>query len=367
MRFTWIDNLRALMIIFVVMIHAAVTYSGIGSWYYVENERVSVEATLFFALVQTFTQAYFMSLLYMISGYFTRKSLDRKSTWKFLSGRIYRLGIPLLIYIFLLHPLNVKMVYPDLDLVNFYKNGILELRFFSWTGPLWFVEALLIFTIIYLLLRKISLTKRKITLVPTPVNNFLLILFITVFAFVTRLFFPIGTDVTNLQLGFFPAYLVMFFYGINAHKQGFFTKADYRTSIRLLILSLTTGIPVWFLIMLYGGPVKGEMLIAGGMNWSAFFYALWESFICVTLIFSLTGIFLHRFNTRNRLQHFLSDNDFGVFVFHAPVLIAISILLKGLVLPPVPKFILVFSLAVTTSFLASWLIRRIKPLRKIFS
>ncbi|MBP6977364.1 MAG: acyltransferase family protein [Bacteroidales bacterium] len=367
MRLAWIDNLRALMIIFVVMIHAAVTYSGIGSWYYVENEHIGMTSTLFFALIQTFTQAYFMSLLYMISGYFTRKSLERKNTLKFSSGRLYRLGVPLLIYIFLLHPLNVKMVYPDLDLMNFYKTGILELRFFSWTGPLWFVEALLIFTIIYLLLRKIPLIKREISWAPTTCNILLLILFITALAFVTRLFFPIGTNVTNLQLGFFPAYIVMFFYGIIAHKQGLFTTMDYRKSARWLIVSLSVGFPAWLLIMFFGGPAKGEMLIAGGMRWPAFFYALWESFICVTLIFSLTGIFIRRFNTQNTFQHFLSDNAFGVFVFHAPVLIAISILLKGLVLPAVPKFILVFSLAVTASFLVSWLIRQIRPLRKIFT
>lgn len=367
MRLAWIDNLRALMIIFVVMIHAAVTYSGFGGWYYVENEHVGMGSTLFFALIQTFTQAYFMSLLFMISGYFTRKSLERKSSLKLLSGRFYRLGVPLLVYIFLLHPLNVKMVYPDLDLLDFYKNGILGLRFFSWTGPLWFVEALLIFTIIYLLLRKIPFMKREISWAPTTTTILFLILFITVVAFVIRLFFPIGTDVTNLQLGFFPAYVVMFFYGIIAHRQGFFTAMDYRKSIRWLIVSLTVGVPGWLLIMLFGGPSKGEMLIAGGMNWSALFYALWESFICVTLIFSLAGIFLHRFNSQNKFQHFLSDNAFGVFVFHAPVLIAISLLLKGFILPAVPKFILVFSLAVTASFLVSWLIRQVTPLRRIFS
>jgi surface polysaccharide O-acyltransferase-like enzyme len=119
--------------------------------------------------------------------------------------------------------------------------------------------------------------------------------------------------------------------------------------------------------MIFGGPLKGLMLIEGGLNWPAFFYALWESFICVTFIVSLTGIFLHRCNTQNKFQHFLSDNAFGVFVFHATVLIGISVLLKGLELPPVLKFFLVFALAATVSFLLSWLIRRIKPLRGIFS
>lgn len=366
-RLAWIDNLRALMIILVVMIHAAVTYGGIGSWYYVENERVGMTSTLFFALIQTFTQAYFMSLLFMISGYFTRKSLERKSTWKFLSGRLYRLGIPLLVYIFILHPLNVKMVYPDLDLVNFYRKGIMELRFFSWTGPLWFVEALLIFNIIYLLLRKIPLMKRKISYEPSSKNIVFLFLFIAALTFVTRIFFPIGTDVANLQLCFFPAYLIMFFCGVAAHRQGILNRIDYRTGIRWLIISLSLGIPAWFLIMIFGGPLKDVMLIEGGLNWPAFFYTLWESFICVTFSVSLIGIFSHRYNEQNKFQHFLSDNAFGVFVFHASVLIGLSILMKGITMPPVLKFALVFSLAVTITYMLSWLIRKINLLRDIFS
>lgn len=32
-RLAYIDKLRALMIIFVVLVHAGVTYSGLGSWY----------------------------------------------------------------------------------------------------------------------------------------------------------------------------------------------------------------------------------------------------------------------------------------------------------------------------------------------
>jgi surface polysaccharide O-acyltransferase-like enzyme len=366
-RFAWIDNLRALMIILVVMIHAAVTYSGIGGWYYKENEQVGMGSTLFFAFFMTFTQAYFMSLLFMISGYFTRKSLEKKSTGKFLAGRFYRLGVPLLIYVFILHPLNVKMVYPDLDLMKFYREGIVDLDFFSWTGPMWFVEALLIFTIIYLLIRKIPLIGRSISWEPKAKSIGFLILLITALAFVTRIFFPIGTDVTNLQLCYFPAYIVMFFYGIVVHKQGIFGKIEYQKAIRWLIISVAVGVPVWLLIIIFGGPLKGSMLIEGGLNWPAFCYALWESFFCVTFTFSLTGIFLHRFNRQNTLQHFLSDNAFGVFVFHAPVLIGLSLLLKGMILPPVLKFLLVFVLAVTAAFLVSWLIRRIPPLRRLFS
>ena len=105
----------------------------------------------------------------------------------------------------------------------------------------------------------------------------------------------------------------------------------------------------------------------GGMNWTAFFYALWESFFCVTFIIALVGLYKYRVNIGGKFQQFLSDNAFGVFVFHAPVLIAISMVLKGLVLHPVLKFFLVAAIAVPASFFAAWLVRRVRLLRRIFS
>ena len=39
-RLAYIDNLRAMIIMVVVMVHTAVTYSGFGDWYYIENKVI---------------------------------------------------------------------------------------------------------------------------------------------------------------------------------------------------------------------------------------------------------------------------------------------------------------------------------------
>ena len=356
------------MIILVVMLHAAVTYSGLGSWYYVENKETDMASRIFFAFFQMFTQAYFMSLLFMISGYFTRKSLERKTTGQFIAGRLYRLGVPLVIYIFLLHPLSVRLAYPETDLLNYFVQGIIHFRFVSWTGPMWFVEALLIFSLAYLVVRMIPLKRNKSIPVSLSYSKIIfLVVFITLLAFITRLFFPIGSDVANLQLGFFPAYIVMFAAGIVAHRSGLLDKMDYRSGMRWLWISLSVGIPSWFLIIFFGGPFRGDMSLVGGLNWPAFFYALWESFFCVTFSLALAGIFRGRFQSQGRFRKFLSDNAFGVYVFHPPVLIGISILFRDMDLYPILKFFLVSAIAVPAVFIISRTIRRIKPFQKIFS
>jgi len=367
-RFAWIDNLRVTVIILVVILHTAVTYSGLGGWYYKENEEVDTFSTLFFAFYLTFTQAWFMSALFMVSGYFSHKSLLRKGPSKFIKGRLFRLGIPLLIYIFLIQPVAVKLAHPDLDLADWYFNTYLDYNFIGGTGPLWFVETLLIFSILYVLIYMILIRRAfSIRLRITPINVSLLILFITIFAFVLRLLYPIGTDFYNLQFGFFSAYLIMFIMGILIAGSDLLEKITLKDGKNWLTVSLGIGIPAWFAFMFFGGPMEGNMQFEGGLNWLAFFYALWESFICVTFIIALVGIYKFRVDISSPFQQFLSDNAFGVFVFHAPVLIGISMLLKNVILHPILKFLIVASLALMASFFISWVIRGVKPLKKIFS
>ena len=367
-RLAWIDNLRVSMIILVVILHTGVTYSGIGGWYYKENARVDTFSTFFFAFYLTFTQAYFMSLLFMVSGYFTQRSLLKKGSGRFIRGRLFRLGIPLLVFIFLIQAVAMKLAFPDLNITDWYVTGLKNLNFPGWTGPLWFVEALLIFSLIYVLTFKLFIRRNfKINLKITTLNVVLLIALITAGAFALRLVYPIGTDFYNLQFGFFSAYIFMFAMGILAYAADWFEKITYRDTKKWLLISLGLGIPSWFVLMFLGGPVDGNMLIEGGMNWPAFFYALWESFFCVTFILALVGLYKHRMNISGPFPQFLSDQAFGVYVFHAPVLIGISMILKDLPMYPVAKFFLVAGIAVPTSFIVSWLIRRVPVFRKVFT
>lgn len=367
-RLAYIDNLRALMIIFVVVLHTAVTYSGFGSWYYVENKSVDFISTLFFGLFQSFTQAYFMSLLFMIAGYFAPGNLDSKGTRSFVKGRLFRLGLPILVYIFIIHPVCVLISRPEVYIADYYVRGLLSFDFISWTGPLWFALALLIFTLVYVLTRKISVNFNLSTKFDINIKNVMLLVFlITIPAFAVRIVFPVGTAVINLQFSFFSAYVIMFAAGIMSFRYGIIDRIDYKTGKRWFAASFVIGLPLWIIIMLLGGPAEGIFLINGGLNWQAFTYALWESFFCVTVIIGLVGIFKYRYNTQSGFQKFLSDNAFGVFVFHAPILISISILFKGFTLYPVLKFIFISAMAVSASFIFSYLIRRIGFLRRIFS
>jgi fucose 4-O-acetylase-like acetyltransferase len=72
---------------------------------------------------------------------------DRKGSARFVLDRILRLGIPLIIYGFLIGPVTIALAKAE----NFQSFGeilgnLLAIGTFNW-GPLWFAQALLIFTI----------------------------------------------------------------------------------------------------------------------------------------------------------------------------------------------------------------------------
>ena len=96
-------------------------------------------------------------------------------------------------------------------------------------------------------------------------------------------------------------------------------------------------------------------------------YALWESFFCVAFIVALLGIAREKFNFQTPWMRFLADNTFGVYVFHALVLVLVSLALKPLDWAAVPKFSLVSLIALGGSFLFAWVVRLLPPLRRVFS
>ena len=80
-----------------------------------------------------------MSFLFMAAGYFVPVSDDVKGAFKFIKDRLFRLGIPLVIFMLIIHSITVKTAYPEIDFIGFYTDAIKALSIFSATGPLWLI------------------------------------------------------------------------------------------------------------------------------------------------------------------------------------------------------------------------------------
>jgi peptidoglycan/LPS O-acetylase OafA/YrhL len=79
----------------------------------------------------------------------------------------------------------------------------------------------------------------------------------------------------------------------------------------------------------------------------------------------MLAVYRRHFDSQSPLARWLSDNAFGVYLIHPPVLIGFAILLHGLVLHPIAKAVLLTALAAVGSFTVSAFVLRKSPLRRI--
>jgi surface polysaccharide O-acyltransferase-like enzyme len=366
-RLNYFDNLRWLMIVFVVIMHANVTYGMLGDWYYVEEAQLDIFQNIYFAVYGSFTQAYFMGLLFFIAGYFVPHSFDRKGFWIFIKERGIRLGIPSLLYMLLLHPLNIIILnhyqHWNMDIPAWYLKNIITFSFIDDTGPLWFAVALLIFSLFYALIRLTGIGSARTLNEDAAIRSkqvIIIALILSMFTFTTRLLFPIGSNVLNMQLCFFPQYILLFILGIIISRHNLLQTLSYRTGITWFKYTLLFGTIFWFLMVFIGEiPSKGFDAFTGHFTWQSAAYSFWESFFCVGICLGLIVLFRKKFNQQGRQSKFLSANAFGVYVFHAPVLIFISMLFKNITMYPFFKYLVVAVITIPLCFLVSYLLRKI--------
>lgn len=373
-RLAHIDNIRWLIIVLVLSMHSADTYSPFGNWYYTEHPKVGLPTLVFFGFYQSFLQAFFMALLFFIAGYFTPGSYDKKGAPRFLYDRFVRLGIPTLLYMLAIGPLTEYYVSktwrtPD-PFVKAWWDHITDGQVFSMTGPMWFCAALLVFCLGYAVIR--SAATRTPLQLPSTLNvngfgAFILITFIAVTTFMAKVADPSGEAVYNMHLTDFPSYLVMFAAGICAYRTKLLASIDPRFGRRWGLIGVVVGFVLWPVLVLAGGALQGNLsAYTGGWHWQSFGMSVWAATICVGVSLGLLVMIRERFNNQGPLARFMSANAFAVYLFHPPILIGLALVMQGVELPAIAKFLSLTVLSVIATFVSAELIfRRIPVLRRI--
>ncbi|MFH1966203.1 MAG: acyltransferase [Acidobacteriota bacterium] len=364
-RLYYVDNLRIFLISLVVLHHLSITYGAPGDWYYNESQPEGLLAILLAMFVAT-NQSFFMGLFFLISAYFTEVSFTRKSTGTFLADRLRRLGIPLFLYFFVISPAMIFFLVRRLDgldisFLDFYKQG----HGFGF-GPLWFVETLLFFTLIYVIYQKFRDRNRNRTIKHCPLPGDRHVLFLAVLlgmiSFLIRIKLPVGWSlpILGLQFPHFPQYIALFALGIAASRHNWLEAVTYRRGIRWFLLAQMMIFIMFPLLFMTGGAASGDITaFMGGLHWQSLAYAIWEQITGLSLVIGLLGIFRDKFNFRGKWGQKLSACAYGVFIFHAPLLVLITVFLRNVELHGVLKLLLLAPVALFASFLVAWLIRKL--------
>jgi glucan biosynthesis protein C len=369
-RFAFIDNLRIVLVALVILHHLAVTYGGEGSWYYYEGQADAI-TTMVLTLFVVVNQAFFMGFYFLIAAYFVPRSLERRGGKGFLKERLLRLGLPLVFQLLVMGPLlsyglavNVWGFEGSLwTYLGEYGRHYQGLD----TGPLWFLEALLIFSIIYalwwMLARPQAQQVRGKSAAPGNVAIAIFALAVGLVTFIVRIWLPVGWWFVplNFQFPHFAQYISLFVIGTIAYRRGWLSAisedaARGRLWGRVVAFLLVLA-PILFVL---GGALEGDTgPFRGGLYWQALVYALWEQFLCVGMVLSLLVWFRKRHDHQGRLAGAMSASAYAVYICHVPILVFVALGLRSIALVPLLKFALASLICLPICFVVGGLVRRL--------
>jgi surface polysaccharide O-acyltransferase-like enzyme len=368
-RLAFIDNLRWSAISMVVVMHAAVTYSPFGSWYVREHPQLGLAGALAFATYQSFQHAVSMGLLFGIAGYFAASALARKSAAAFLRERAFRLGLPLLLYVLVIGPVTQYVIAGSWRPVPggfgaAWLGHLRDLTLFQDSGPLWFCFVLLLFCLCFTAYRAVRPAQAAFAAPPPGLGAVgLYALAMAAVTFVVGGLVPHDRTILNVDLHDFPQYPLMFAAGTMAYAGAWPLTVSARAGRWWLGGGLAVSVALWVGLITLGGALQHRLApYGGGWHWQAAGIDLWRSVTCLTLSLGLITLYRDHVNGHGPVARFLTRNAFGVYVFHAPILILTTEVLRHWPLLLAVKFALASIVGIVATFLFVGIVARRVPL-----
>ena len=360
-RLCFLDNLRTSLIFLVVLVHAGVVYesSGLLGPYWIVDDPTTSDLP---GLVNLVLDIFVMATIFFVSGYFAPSSLQRQGASRFLIGKLKRLMVPWVIAVFTLMPLyKVIFLYsrglPQESWTTYFHftNGILGM---SW---LWFLPALFLFDLAYLVLWKLNLPTDKVPLGLAVLGIFVLgfcnSMAASVFGWTGWTKTPL-IDFQNERL--LPYFLVFLLGSLCSRRRVFDT--DHRNMKLYIAVSAVAWIPINLYIITVLNYIlrPGTYLLSEGADlvllWSSFHLSL------ITLLYCAVTTFKLFFNKQGRFGAVLGRLSYGVYIIHMAVLGPIALALLHTGIPAILKYpLLAVATWVTCNALVSLYLRMLKP------
>ncbi len=377
-RYAFIDMLRGVLIVLVIMLHAAITYGASGDWTYIDAAPKDDVSIILLTLLVVYIQAFSMSLYFFFSGFFTPASYDKKGPGHFWKDRIMRLAIPMIVYTFLLSkfPNYLREIANDGMQMSIWEYSWKNMVRDADGGPTWFLFALLIFSAAYTIYRVLvrknsstSMTNKK--LIPVPTNKGIIITTLIM----SGLMFLIGqvTSISeayrafgwySLILAFFPFYIIFFSAGILAYRNNWVELLP-KKMLKLwswVSLGLLLALPVF--LILTGAIETGFDAYISGFSWRCATMCLWMGFTCMALSLTLTLWLREKVKNGNGLASISGANNYAVYLIHPVILVGFCVMIRFWVMNPMIKFLVASFVTVVVSLMVAVILRRIPGMKK---
>lgn len=298
MRRAYVDNIRWITVVLVVIYHVIYMFNGIESFGVIGPFAKVQYQDVFLYMVYP----WFMLLLFVISGMSARFYLDNHSHKEFIKSRTRKLLVPstigLLVFWWVLGYYNMQIGGAFESMGSFVPKPVLYLIMaVSGIGPLWYIQTLWIFSVLLILLRKVE--KDRLYLLCRKASVILLIAFVfVIWASAQILNVPV---ITVYRFGIYGAgfFIGYFFF---SHDEVMERLKKYWLS--LTILAIILG--VIFIAVFWGSPYAGhqvlDTLLCNGFAW-----------IATLAILS----FMKKWgNFENVFSKWITKKSWGLYIFH---------------------------------------------------
>ena len=336
-RLYYLDNLKVCLTILVILHHAGQAYGEGGAWAYTPSNPAEFMPWIwhFFST----NAAFFMGLYFFISGYFVPRSFDKQGTKQFVQKKLLRLGIPLLFMGAIISVLTGK---PEI-------------------GHMWFVESLLVFCLIYALIRMwVSPIDKKCSSKPTIIGLLIVSLLMGVGSYFIRQvspqdhwIWPFGIIPLPMEPAHYLQYVMMFVLGILAYRFNWLEKMSNNVGFTTLLIGL--------------GLAIGNYLRDGG-PWNDFvrqWFGIYESLMCVFISFGLIWLFREFVSTTSRFWEWCAAQSYGAYIFHLLLMIILQNVVDSIWMGAFGKFLFIGVVTTILSFLLTWVVRMIPGVKRI--
>ena len=318
-RLYYLDNLKVCLTVLVIMHHAGQAYGDGGGWAYTPSNPAEFMPWIwhFFST----NAAFFMGLYFFISGYFVPRSFDKQGTKLFIQKKLLRLGVPLLI----------------IGAIICVLTGKLEI------GHMWFVESLLVFCLVYALIRQwVSPIDKECNSKPTIIGLLVAALLMGVGSYFIRQVSP--QDHWIWPFGIIP---------LPMEPAPYLQYVSNGTGLTALIIGIALA--------------AGNYLRDDGA-WNAFvwqWFGIYESLMCVFISFGLIWLFREFISITSRFWQWCAAQSYGAYIFHLLLMIGLQNAVDDIWMGALGKFLFIGIVTTIFAFLLTWVIRMIPGVKQV--
>ena len=363
MRKHWIDNLRWVTVLLVLLYHVVYYYNNKGVFGGIGGFGAYPEVPQYQDVVMYVLYPWFMPLLFLLAGISARYALEKRSAGDWFKARTRKLLVPGTIGLFVFHWMvgyfNTVVATRQVVFDGVPAVGRYFIMAFSGTGPLWFIQVLWLLSLVLLLVRRIDGHDR----LHGASGKAFSVKYGLVWVILLGLFFWLGEKTLimeprpqsfdglwNLYKPLF--YLVPFLLGYFVFSHDAVQEKLSKAWIPLMVCAVVSG--GILICTTFGQDNTSPQYLGSPLN------CLYGWMMCLAMM----GWFKAKFDRTGAFAAYMTRSSYGIYIVHYLVIASLGYMMKIYTqLPPWSMYAILTVAVFTLSPLLYEVIRRIPLMR----